>query len=128
MIRVRHQDIVPIPGVPVPADVEWIPEPNENRAVAVFVVIARPDQGMLKVEGAIPLGGYTLVDGRAVLLVVGYPVLTEEQNRTLDKARAEALEMAPDDMASLAAPRMVAAGHMSDGTRSAWDMTLRPER
>ena len=65
VIRVRHQDIVPIPGVSVPADVELIREPHENRAVAVFVVIARPDQGMLNLKGAVPLGGFTLMDGRA---------------------------------------------------------------
>lgn len=115
-IRVRHQDLVEVAKPEkVPADALWVPSPPEGHVVGLHVVIASPDRGEVTVTGAIPLGGFTLVNGRAVLLVVSVERVPDEQNQMIETKLAEAMSLFAEqevDLAAAVAPRATLSGHL----------------
>jgi hypothetical protein len=126
-IRVRHQDLVSVrddePGIPV--DTLWLPSPGEGRAGLVQVVIARPDQIEVTLHGMIPFAGFTLADGRVVLLIFYHEALRDEQNRMVDEAIATTIQQAPSDKLNAAgAPRALLMGNNAEGDRVVWDCAI----
>lgn len=127
-IRVRHQDLVDVPDPEkVPAGAVWIPSPPEGHLVSLHVVIARPDRWEIALTGLLPVDGFTLVDGRAVLLVVSVDRVTDEQNQMIETKLAEAMKLAAEqgvDLAAAVAPRAALSGHNAEGDRLVWDVAL----
>lgn len=86
-IRVRHQDLVDVADSPkAPKDTLWIPAPPEGRFIRLHIAIARPSDLAVPLNGLIPFGGFTLIDGRAVILGVTVEAVTDEHN-TNDRER-----------------------------------------
>jgi hypothetical protein len=114
-IRVRHQDLVEV-ATPekVPAETLWLPPPPEGHMLALHVVIARPGQGETTLPpGLCPVGGFTLVEGRAALLVVSVDPVTDQHNARIEAALAEAriLAAAGVDLSVAVAPRDAVSGY-----------------
>jgi len=127
-IRVRHQDLVEVADPEkVPAGAVWIPSPPEGHVMSLRVVIAAPDRGEIALTGLIPLGGFTLVDGRALLFVVSVDAVTDEHNQMIETALSEAVRLAAEkgvDFAAAIAPRAALSGHNAEGDRLVWDVAL----
>jgi hypothetical protein len=127
-IRVRHQDLVEVADPEkVPAGAVWIPSPPEGHVMSLRVVIAAPDRGEIALTGLIPLGGFTLVHGRALLLVVSVDAVTDEHNQMIETALSEAVRLAAEkgvDLAAAIAPRAALSGHNAEGDRLVWDVAL----
>jgi hypothetical protein len=127
-IRVRHQDLVEVADPEkVPADAVWIPSPPEGHSVGLHVVIARPDRGEIALTGSIPLGGVTLVDGRALLLVVSVDRVTDEHDQMIETALTEAMRLAREqgvDLAAAVNPRAALSGNNAQGDRFVWDVAV----
>jgi hypothetical protein len=128
-IKVRHQDLVPLPDIPgsLPAEVFWVPAPPEGHAMGMHVAIMRPDGPQIELQDAVPFAGFTLSDGRAVLLIASRQPVTDAQNQMIEDAVAEALARAPAhvDLRAAPAPRMSAHGDDVDGVKRVWDIALR---
>lgn len=127
-IRVRHQDLVEVAEPEqVPADAVWIPIPPEGHAASLHVVIIRPDRGLMELNGLIPLGGFTLVDGRALILAVSVDRLADAQNEMIASALAEMMLQAEAkgiDFGSAVAPRGALACNNDRGDRFVWDVAV----
>jgi hypothetical protein len=127
-IRVRHQDLVEV-ATPekVPAGALWIPSAPEGQVMSLHVVIAAPNRGEIALTGLIPVGGFTLVDGRVLLLVVSIDRVTDEHNQMIETALSEVMRLAQEngvDLAAAVAPRAALSGHNAEGDRHVWDVTL----
>ncbi len=73
------------------------------------------------------MGGFTLVDGRAVLLVVSVDAVTDEHNQMIETALSQVMKQADEkgfDLAAAGAPRAAISGHNAEGDRLVWDVTL----
>jgi hypothetical protein len=129
LIHVRDQDIVPIADDDDAnlADVVWLPPPGEGNALAIHVIIARPNNVQVELQNVLPFDAFTLADGRVVILTASVEQITDEQNQVLDNACAAVLAQAPPgfDPNTVEAPRMLVVAHVSDGTRSVWDTALK---
>jgi hypothetical protein len=127
-IRVRHQDLVDRPGEVEPAGTVRLPAPPEGHATSVHVVVARPDQGRIALHGLLPVDGFTLADGRAVLLITSVDAVLAEQNQMVDAAMSEGVRQMRErgvDLSTVGSPRMLASGHDADGNRFVWDVAVR---
>ena len=131
-IWTRHQDVVPVDDdESLPADLVWVPPPPEGYAVGLHVVIARPLNLSVELKGVSwPLAGFTLANGRVVLLVPSGELVTDETNHMIEDALAKTIESAPGgaDQARIrlqARPhRMLVWGDGADGDRKAWDVAV----
>ncbi len=93
--------------------------------VGLNVVIASPDRGEVATTGAIPLGGFTLVDGRAVLVVVSVERVPDEQNPMIETKLAEAMAQVRHQgihLAAADAPRATLSGRNPEDDRFVWDV------
>jgi hypothetical protein len=126
-IQVRHQDLVDAPSVAPPADTIRLPAPPDGHFVGIHVVIARPNQPMFTLKGARPFAGFTLADGRVLLLLLSVEPIADEANQMLDGIIAEFLKQAPNelDLGPQRAVRMALHGHRDEGDRAVWDAALR---
>jgi len=126
-IRVRHQDLVDAPSGSPPADTVRLPSPPEGHFAGIHVVIARPDQPMFTLQGALPFDGFTLEDGRVLLLLRSVEPTPDEANQMVDGVIAKMLNQAPQelDLSPAQAVRMVLHGHSDQGDRVVWDAALR---
>lgn len=73
------------------------------------------------------MGGFTLVDERAVLLVVSVDAVTDEHNQMIETALSQVMKQADEkgfDLAAAGAPRAAISGHNAEGDRLVWDVTL----
>jgi hypothetical protein len=127
-IRVRRKDLVEVadPG-DVPADAVWLPPPPEGHVTGLHVTIARPNQGQFATPRMVPLGGFTLADGSALLLLVSVEPLSDEQDQSVDALIAATVEAAKEngvDLAATANPRMAVGGFNAEGHRFVWDVAL----
>jgi hypothetical protein len=85
-VRVRYEDLVEVEGSPkAPKDTFWISAPPEGRFIGLHIAIAQPSDLAVSLNGLIPLGGFALIDGRAVILGVTVgrpPTSTSRRSRT----------------------------------------------
>ncbi|MFI7001794.1 hypothetical protein [Nocardia sp. NPDC050175] len=125
-IWVRHCDIVPIDDDDDPshAKVQWLPAPPPGHAAGIHIVVARPDQGPVNVIGAVPFDGFTLADGRVVLVLLVRSEATEDVSVALREAQREALSRFTADWRTVAAPRLAISGFDEEGVRFVWDTAL----
>lgn len=127
-ILVRQKDLVHVADPErVPNSAIRIPEPPEGHVSGIHVAMARPNMGYVPTPGQLPLGGITLADGRALLLLVTVQPVIEEQDQSVDaaiRATVEASAKAGLDLAKTSAPRMALFGHSEDGHRSVWDVAI----
>ena len=126
-IRVRHQDLVDTPGEVAPAGTVRLPAPPEGHARCVHVVVARPDQGLVTLQGLLPVDGFTLADGRVVLLVTSVEAVLPEHNQMVDGAMSEGLRKMREqgvDPSTAGSPRMLVGGHNAEGDRFVWDAAV----
>jgi hypothetical protein len=127
-IRVRRKDLVEVADPEeVPADAVWLPTPPEGRVTGLHVTIARPNRGEFETTGMVPLGGLTLADGSALLLLVSVEPLSDEQDQEIDgliAATVEAVKEHGVDLAATGNPRMALGGFNAEGHRFVWDVAL----
>jgi hypothetical protein len=128
-IRVRHQDLVEVANPEkVPAEALWIPPPPEGHMVGLHVVIARPNQQLVELSNVEPVGGFALVGGRVLLLLVSVDPVTDEDNQTIADAINQAFGLARArgiDLGSAVASRRAAlGGNNLEGERWVWDVAL----
>ncbi|ORW86900.1 hypothetical protein AWB92_24760 [Mycobacterium sp. IEC1808] len=127
-IRVRHQDLVEVANPQkVPADAIWVPAPPEGHMVGLHVVVARPSQQPIGLTNLMPVAGYGLVGGLAMLLFASVDPVTDENNQTIATALTEAIGRARVrgvDLTSAVALRAALGANNSDGERSVWDVAV----
>jgi hypothetical protein len=130
-IRVRHQDLVDVANSPqAPKDTVWIPAPPEGHFMGLHVAIVRPVDLAVPLTGFIPVGGFTLLDGRAVVLCVTVEELTDEQNQVIATAIEVVVQEAKRggvDLSTVAAPRGALSCASAEGDRSVWDVAVNLE-
>jgi hypothetical protein len=93
------------------------------------VVVARPDQGWIELRGLRPFDGFTLRDGRVLLLVASVDAVLDEQNQMVDAAISEAVRRMSEqgvDLSGDRALRMLVIGNNAEGDRFVWDGAVRP--
>lgn len=137
----RHQDVVRIPdNESLPADLLWVPPPPEGYAMGLHVVIARPEDlsqrsaselRWVELKGpSFPFDGFTLADGRVVLMIVSRDLVTDAVNHMIDDALAKAesalggADQARILLQGAGSPRMLVWANGSDGDRQAWDVVV----
>jgi hypothetical protein len=130
-IRVRQKDVVSIPedDESLPADVVWVPAPAEGYVMGIHVIVARPSEVRVELRDAVPAGGFTLADGRVVLLIAAKESLTEEMNLKVEAVQAEEITRmasAGIDLHAVPVPRMLVAGFGLEGGRFVWDTCVSP--
>lgn len=125
-IWVRQCDIVPIENDDEAshATVQWLPTPPPGYAVGIHVVVARPGQGLVDLGRAVPFDGFTLADGRVVLVLVLGREVTEELNISLREAQREAINRSDVDWRTVKSPRMAITGSDDEGVRFIWDTAV----
>ncbi|MEU1204037.1 hypothetical protein [Nocardia sp. NPDC005825] len=125
-IWVRHCDVVSMDNDDDPkhAQVQWLPTPPPGSAVGIHIVVARPDQGIVDLSNSVPFDGFTLADGRVVLILMQYRELTDEVNAVVRDAQREAVARANVDWGAAVAPRMVISGFDDQGIRLVWDTAV----
>ncbi|MFE3100371.1 hypothetical protein [Nocardia tengchongensis] len=128
-IWVRPSDIVAIDNDDDPghAKVQWLPAPPPGYAMGVHIIVARPDQGFVHLPGAFPFDGYTLADGRVVLVLMQRREFTEEANAGLRDTQREWISRSDVDWETVASPRMVMSGSDDQGNRFVWDAAVTRE-
>lgn len=125
IIRFPYQDIVPINDTALPDDIAWLPAPEENYMINVFVIVARTNQPPITLQGLILFEGFTLSDGRVVLLFAARESLTDEQIRQLADLQGYGLEKLQGvDIEDEGVVRMLAMSSMPDGTPSVWEIPV----
>jgi hypothetical protein len=119
-IWVRKEDIREIEDDDQASEgVAWTPEPPDGFAAGIHIVVAKTDLGSVRVQGARPLGGFSLAGGEVALVLIGLAEVDEEQRQRLDEFRARALAMVPpEQVASAKAPRVSLFGFDDQGNRS----------
>jgi hypothetical protein len=127
-IRVRHEDLVETPQTEdVPEAAVWLPSPPERAATCIHIAIARPTNVEIRAN-FIPLGGYTLADGRIVVFAASVERIPDAQNKIVDGALAEMVSSARVkgvELETATAPRGVAFGNVHEtGHRFVWDVSL----
>lgn len=128
-VRVRHEDLVEAPTEVTPADTVRLPVPPEGHAASIHVVVARPDQGWIELRELRPFDGFTLRDGRVLLLVASVDAVLDEQNQMVDAAISEAVRRMSEqgvDLSGDRALRMLVIGNNAEGDRFVWDGAVRP--
>jgi hypothetical protein len=127
-IWVRKEDIQEIEDDDQASEgVAWTPEPPDGSAAGIHVVVAKTDLGSVRVQGARPLGGFSLAGGEVALVLIGLAEVDEEQRQRLDEFRARALAMVPlEQLASAKAPRVSLFGFDDQGNRFVWDLAAKP--
>jgi hypothetical protein len=127
--KVRHEDLVPLADIPgsLPAEVVWLPAPPEGHAMGMHVAIMRPDGPQIELQDAVPFAGFTLSDGRAVLLFASRQPVTDAQNQMIEDAVAKVLARKPAHVHLRAEEglRMSAFGNDLEGGKQVWDIALR---
>lgn len=124
-VRARLRDLAAYPdrGRP-PKDVVWLPAAPEGMATIAHIVIGRLQELPFALSGRVPFAGFSLADGRAVLLVVGMEDIPPETNESLDSVIRSVSERA--EVSTAAMPRMLIHGSNEHG-RFAWDVALSPK-
>jgi hypothetical protein len=106
--------------------VAWTPEPPVGFAAGIHVVVAKTDLGSVRVQGARPLGGFSLAGGEVALVLIGLGEVDEEQHERLNEFRDRALAMVPpEQLASAKAPRVSLFGFDNQGNRFVWDLAAK---
>ena len=126
-ICVPHGELSPMRfGEKMLRDVDWLPEAPEGHGTAIHVAVATPNRGEVPMQGGAPCGEYYLANGEAVLIVVAFPVLTQQDLDGFALARTAAMEGisasggAPDDL------RLTVGAVANDtGDRLVWDLAAR---
>jgi hypothetical protein len=126
-IWVPQPDIVDIPHDDQPHEgVVWLPEPPPGYVIGIHIVIAKPDQGVVQVTGAVPVEGFTMANGMIVLVLASRIELTEERRHWLDEQRERAQAVVGHiDLTKASAPRMTLFGYENTGNRVLWDLAVR---
>jgi hypothetical protein len=127
-IRVRHQDLV-VYDEPedVPANAMWVAAPPAGQMVSLHVMLVTPDRGITPTPGLAPIAGFTLCDGRALLLFAGFESVSAELNQSVDstiKAAHDAIRASGVDVDNVKNPRMTLAGYNDGGHRFVWDAAV----
>jgi hypothetical protein len=128
-----------LPGPPirdVPGDeqsregVIWIPSPPTGQAVGIHVVIARPDQGAVKLTRTVPIGGFTRASGEIVLVLASAADVTEEWREWLTEQRSRVQKLIEEmnlDLSGAGAPRVTLFAKDDHGNRVLWDLAVHSE-
>ncbi len=132
-IWTRHQDVVHTPDEPDLATkkVMWLSGPPEGHATCIDVVIARPTNKFVEINGGIPVGAFALSDGQVVLLVESHHPITDEMNSAIrDAVTATVIQSVPeaDRAGILSQPpgkyRTFYWRDGPDGDKQAWDLAV----
>jgi hypothetical protein len=72
-IATPAEDIIDVPGDDqARKDIIWLAPPQAGLVCRVTLVVARPDQGEVRLMDSVPFAAFHLVDGQTVLLFVSY--------------------------------------------------------
>lgn len=127
-IRVRHQNLIAVADAPkAPKDTLWIPTPPEGQFIGLHVAIARPSELAVPLNGLVPVDGFTLKDGRAVILGLTVEEVTDEHNEMIANALVAAIEVARQngvDLSAVGATRCALSCTSAEGDRSVWDVAV----
>lgn len=127
-IRVRHQDLIEVADPEaVPDDALWVPPPAEGLFLTLHLAIVRPGKPEFALTGLVPLAGYSLVDGRVLLVLGAVEQQSDQLNEQIEAAIAASVKTAADngaDLTAAKAPRVAASGHDEHGNRFVWDVAL----
>lgn len=73
--------------------------------MTLHLAIVRPDKPEFQMTGLVPLAGYSLVDGRALLLLGAVEPQSDHHNANIDAAIAASVKSAAENGADLAAAK-----------------------
>lgn len=123
-ILVAARDVIDVPlDTQRSEGVTWLPEPLDGAVTYIHVIVARPDEGVA--TGIVPVGAFSLADGRAVIVGAAWRVNTVQEDEDLASLRSSARARVASS--TEAAPtgsgiRLSAMGHNEYGHRVVWDM------
>jgi hypothetical protein len=110
----------------------WLPKPPANHAIAIDVVLVRPDLGEVALPLQRPIGGFWLNrnDGKPEgCIVLASQLEVSAKNRAwLDDVREDMNRNLLSDPTVQTTPtvRGIVYGYENDGTRCVWDLSLHP--
>ena len=107
-------------------EVLWLPEAAPGRLACLDVAIVSPDGGGLDAT-SMPVDGFMLGTGEAVLVLYSAPELTKEHALRIGNAlsRAQVSPETRDNLAAADSPRMGLFGYdESSGLRIVWDLRV----
>jgi len=121
-VRMRTQDLGDFRET-FPKELVWVPAAPVGKAIAVHIVFSRVHDQPVNMGGMVPIGGFTLVDGRAVLLLAEVFEVPAEVSADVD-ARIALVQKDPR-VVGATHPRMAMHGSNEHG-RFSWDIALKP--
>ena len=133
-IRVRHQDLVQYDDDDqLPESILWVPSPAQGRGTEIRVMIVRPSafvnssETVFEFNGAELLDGFTLADGRYVLLVASTATVADDMNSLIRGWLDATLRQAPEGAVEAARSPRVAVGSVVGHGHVAWDLAIPPQ-
>ncbi|APE17768.1 hypothetical protein BOH72_23400 [Mycobacterium sp. WY10] len=124
-IRARSQDLASYPeNKGFSKDLVWVPASPDDRVAVIHVAIARAQDAAVQMEGMVPIGGFTLADGRAVLVFYSLQVASAETHAQIDAVKQQITEQWSGVTPAPSAPRIAIHGNNEHG-RFSWDIAIR---
>lgn len=108
-----------------PESTIWLPEGEPGSVWVLHIVFARPDQGEAAMPGIIPLDGFTLPNGSALMVFGQHRPITDIETEHLTTARAAIPWDQFPDLGAVQALRLTLHSEADTGERSVWEVAAR---
>src|SRR6266571_1127500 len=130
-IWVPTHELSPVSGDTSPSmtKVSWLSPVPDGEATLLHLVIAQPGLGWTSFYGALPVGGFMLVNGDALLILAGNTPVTGIHRTQIAalRPRASAL-IADEELAQMKLPRMTLWRRNDGQTPEVWEVRVPPRR